>query len=159
MNMRAAVILCVILAGFLIAPAAAANDERYGYITVDSVQITLQNDTAHLDVHYSVDEGTRFIFFLLGKQDLKNKLLKILNYDDAQIDRLDLSEAQFDVHEAAYSYGNGIYWYPSHQFNVVVPKLMIVSPQISRNYTNTNQFPDGLGYFENAPANITTHNA
>lgn len=156
MNMRPAVLVCMILAAFLVAPAAAANDERYGYITVDSVQITLQNDTAHVDVHYSVDEGTRFIFFLLGKQDLKNKLLKILNYDDAQMQRIDLTEAEFEVHEAAYSYGNGIYWYPSHQFNVVVPKLVVVSPQVSRNYTNTNQFPEGVGYFENSPAGISS---
>jgi len=148
MDMRAAAIMVILLAGVMVAPAAAANEERYGYITVDSVQITLQNDTAHVNVHYSVDEGTRFIFFLLGKQDLKNKLLKILNYDDAQMQHIDLSEAEFEVPEAAYSYGNGVYWYPSHQFNIVVPKLTVVSPQIVRNYTNTNQFPEGVGYFE-----------
>lgn len=157
MNMRVAALLSVLLVGAMIAPALAANEERYGYITVDSVQITLQNDTAHVDVHYSVDEGTRFIFFLLGKQDLKNKLLKILNYDDAQMQRIDLSEAEFEVHEAAYSYGNGVYWYPSHQFNIMVPKLTVISPQIVRNYTNTNQFPDGVGYFEAAPGGIETH--
>lgn len=151
MYMRAAAIMVILLAGVMVAPAAAANEERYGYITVDSVQITLQNDTAHVNVSYSVDEGTRFIFFLLGKQDLKNKLLKILNYDDAQMQHIDLSEAEFEVPEAAYSYGNGVYWYPSHQFNIVVPKLTVISPQTVRNYTNTNQFPEGVGYFESSP--------
>jgi hypothetical protein len=155
MRVRAAALLCIICIGLIIAPAIAANDERYGYITVDSVQIRLENDTALVNVHYSVDEGTRLIFFLLGKQDLKNKLLKILNYDDAQMQHIDLSDAQFVVDGVAYSYGNGIYWYPSHQFNVIVPKLTVESPQVVRNYTNTNLFPDGMGYFSTIPVNST----
>jgi hypothetical protein len=155
MRIRAAALLCIFCIGLIIAPAIAANDERYGYITVDSVQIHLENDTALVNVHYSVDEGTRIIFFLLGKQDLKNKLLKILNYDDAQMQHIDLSEADFVVSGAAYSYGNGIYWYPSHQFNVVVPKLTVVTPQVVRNYTNTNLFPEGMGYFETGSMNET----
>lgn len=152
MRRCAVALLCLILAGLFMVPVTAANDERYGYITVESVQVQLQNDTALVDVHYSVDEGTRIIFFLLGKQDLKNKLLKILNYDDAEIRHLDLSSAEMVVQEASYSYGNGIYWYPSHRFNVVIPKLTVVSPQVVRNYTNTNVFPEGVGYFENRPS-------
>ncbi len=148
MRVLAAALLGFLVMGLIIAPAAAANEERYGYITVDSVQIQLNNDTAHVNVHYSVDEGTRIIFFLLGKQDLKNKLLKILNYEDAQMQRVTLTDAEFQVNSAAYSYGNGIYWYPSHQFNIVVPKLSVKTPQVVRNYTNTNLFPDGVGYFE-----------
>ncbi|MDD4483602.1 MAG: hypothetical protein PHD55_04455 [Methanoregula sp.] len=151
MRRCAVALLCLVLAGLFMVPVSAANDERYGYITVESVQVQLQNDTALVDVHYSVDEGTRIIFFLMGKQDLKNKLLKILNYDDAQVQHLDLSSAEMIVQEASYSYGSGIYWYPSHQFNVVVPKLTVISPQVERTYTNTNVFPEGVGYFENQP--------
>jgi hypothetical protein len=155
MGARAAAFLCLFFIGLIIAPAIAANDERYGYITVNSVQVQLMNDTALVDVHYSVDEGTRLIFFLLGKQDLKNKLLKILNYNDAQMQHIDLSDAEFVVNQAAYSYGDGIYWYPAHQFNVVIPKLTVVSPQVMRNYTNTNLFPDGMGYFGTSTINET----
>ena len=86
-------------------------------------------------------------FFLLGKQDLKNKLVKILNYENAKIQRIDLSNAEFVVDQAAYSYGSGIYWYPSHTFNVVIPRLSIQTPQVTRNFTNINQFPGGIGYF------------
>jgi hypothetical protein len=128
-------------------PALAANDERYGYITINTVQIRLDNDTALIHLTYSVDEGMRFIFFLLGYQDLKNKLVTILNYDDAQMEHLDLSQADFVVDQAAYSYGNGVYWFPSHQFNIVIPKLTVESPQVIRNFTNTDQFPYGIGYF------------
>jgi hypothetical protein len=129
------------------APAFAASDDRYSYITVENVQIRLDNGTAVIHVNYSVDEGTRFIFFLLGKQDLKNKLLNILNYDEAKIQRIDLSSADFTVNNASFSYGDGIYWYPSHDFNVVIPSLVVQSPQTTRNFTNTKQFPGGMGFF------------
>ena len=148
MNARAAACISLFLIVLCVAPAAAANDERYGYITLESVQIQLHNDTAIIDMHYSVDEGTRFIFFLLGKQDLKNKLITILNYDDAQMQFVNLSDAEFEIDQVAYWYGNGVYWFPTHQFNVVIPKLTVVSPQVVRNFTNTNLFPGGIGYFE-----------
>jgi len=146
MRARAIVLLCLVLAA-MATPALAANDERYGYITINTVQIRLVNDTALIHLTYNVDEGMRFIFFLLGYQDLKNKLVTILNYDDAQMEHLDLSQADFVVDQAAYSYGNGVYWFPSHQFNIVIPKLTVESPQVIRNFTNTDQFPYGIGYF------------
>ena len=146
MRAHAFAVLIILLIG-IAAPAMAANDERYSYITVEDVKVHLDNDTAVIHVNYTVDEGTRFIFFLLGKQDLKNKLVKILNYENAKIQRIDLSNAEFVVDNAAYSYGSGIYWYPSHTFNVVIPKLSIQTPQVTRNFTNINQFPGEIGYF------------
>jgi hypothetical protein len=110
------VVLFLILSASVIAPVLAASEDRYGYITVEKVQILLDNGTATIHVDYTVDEGTRFIFFLFGKQDLRNKLMKILNYEDAKMIRIDLSSADFTVNEAAYSYGNGVFWYPSHEF-------------------------------------------
>jgi hypothetical protein len=146
MRAYAIALLIIILLSF-ITPALAANEDRYGYIKVQDVTVQLDNGTAAIHVNYAVDEGTRFIFFLLGKQDLKKKLLKILNYDDAQITRIDLSSADFIVDDAAFSYGNGIYWYPSHDFNVAIPNLTIQTPQATRNFTMANAFPAGMGFF------------
>jgi len=157
MRARAIVLLFIVVLG-IATPALAANEERYGYITVQDVTVRLDNGTAAIHVNYTVDEGTRFIFFLLGKQDLKNKLLKILNYDTAQIKRIDLSSADFTVDDAAFAYGNGIYWYPSHEFNVAIPTLTIETPQVSRNFTMVKEFPAGMGYFsvskDGGPAKI-----
>jgi hypothetical protein len=142
------------------APALAAGEDRYSYITVEDVQIMLVNGTAVIHVNYSVDEGTRFIFFLLGKQDLKNKLLSILNYEDAKIQRIDLSSADFTIYNASYSYGRGIYWYPSHDFNVVIPLLTVQSPQTTRNFTDTKKFPGGMGFFaKQDPQNLVVPEA
>jgi hypothetical protein len=146
--MRAgALLLLIILCTGIAVPVLAASEDRYGYITIEEVRIQLDNGTAAIHVDYTVDEGTRFIFFLFGKQDLKNKLLKILNYHDAQMKRIDLSSADFVVEEAAYSYGNGVYWYPAHDFNIVVPSLTVRSPQAERSFNQTSRFPGGMGYF------------
>jgi hypothetical protein len=141
------VVLLFFLTLSMAVPVMAVNEDRYSYITVKDIQIQLDNGSAVIHVNYKVDEGTRFIFFLLGKQDLKNKLMKILNYEGARIKRIDLSSADFTVEDAAISYGNGIYWYPSHEFNIVVPVLSVQSPQATRNFTMTNEFPSGMGYF------------
>ena len=146
MRASAAVLLLIMLT-CIMAPVYAANEDRYGYITIEQVQIELENGTATIHVDYSVDEGTRFIFFLFGKQDLKNKLMKILNYNDAQMKRIDLSSADFTVEEAAHSYGNGVFWYPAHEFNLVIPSLTVRSPQATKNFTQTKRFPGGMGYF------------
>ncbi len=146
--MRAyAFVLVVLLSMGLVVPVLAANEERYSYITIQDIQIRLDNESAIIHVNYKVDEGTRFIFFLLGKQDLKNRLMKILNYNDARMNRIDLSSADFTVEDAALSYGDGIYWYPSHDFNIAIPSLSVSSPQATRNFSMTRVFPGGMGYF------------
>ena len=150
MRALAVAVFVIILLG-IATPVMAAEEMRYGYIQVQDVAVHLKNDTAVINVNYTVDEGTRIIFFLLGKQDLKNRLYHILNYDGAQMRRINLSSAEFTVDGAAYSYGKGIYWYPTHTFNVVIPSLTIRSPQITRTFSMTNVFPNGIGYFDNEP--------
>jgi hypothetical protein len=151
--MRArAIALMILLALFIVAPACAAEEERYGYLKISEITVQLENGTAVIDVQYTVDDGTRFIFFLFGKQDLKTKLLKILNYDDAKMQYINLSSAEFIVEDAAVSYGDGIYWYPAHPFNVVIPNLTIRSPQVTRNFSMAKEFPAGIGYFSNQPS-------
>ena len=146
--MRAfAVVLLILLTISMAVPVMAANEDRYSYITVQEIQILLDNGNAIIHVNYKVEENTRFIFFLLGKQDLKNKLMKILNYKDAQMKHIDLSSAEFTVEDASLSYGNGIYWYPSHTFNIAIPMLSVKSPQAIKNFTMTREFPGGMGYF------------
>jgi len=147
-SMRAyAVMLLILLTLSMAVPVMAANEDRYSYITIEDIQVKLNNGSAAIHVNYNVDEGTRFIFFILGKQDLKNKLMKILNYEDAQMNRIDLSSADFTVEDASFSYGKGIFWYPSHEFNVVIPRLSVKTPQVTRNFTMTKEFPSGIGYF------------
>jgi hypothetical protein len=140
--------MCLIFLAVLTVPALATNEtEKYGYITIERVNITLDGAKANINVNYTLDEPTRVIVLLLGKQDLKNRLLTVLNYEDAEVKNLDLNSAELVVDDVSYSYGKGVYWYPSHTFNVLIPTLRISTPQVSREYAGITEIPNGIGYF------------
>jgi hypothetical protein len=142
-----AVLLIVITA--LAIPALAADDERYGYIKVENMDIILDKDQANINLEYTLDEPTRVIVLLLGKQDLKNRILKIVNYEDAKVTSLDMDRAELVVEDISYNYGRGIYWFPDHQFNVIIPTLRIITPQTSKEFSSTSEITHGMGYFDN----------
>jgi len=126
---------------------AASEDAKYSYITVRDVHIELNKNQALIHVNYVLDDGTQLIVLLLGKQDIKNKLLKILNYEDAKVSSIEMTHADLVLDGISYTYGRGIYWFPSHKFNVVIPDLKVSSPQVTREYRMTSEFPNGMGYF------------
>lgn len=139
---------CLILLAALTVPVVATtNTDKYGYITIEAVDITLDGGKATIDMKYTLDEPTRVIVLLLGKQDLKNRLLTVLNYEDAEVKNLDLNSAELVVDDISYSYGRGVYWFPSHTFNVLIPTLRITTPQVSREYAAVTEIPNGIGYF------------
>ena len=142
----AVTVLCILSMGL---PVVAANEDKYGYITIQNVDITLEKGKANIDVQYSLDEPTRLIVLLLGKQDLKNRILKVLNYEETEVVEIEMNRANLVVEDVSYNYGRGIYWFPAHQFNVLIPTLRITTPQISREFCSTKMVPNGIGYFDN----------
>jgi hypothetical protein len=144
-----AIAVCLIfLAAAVIPASAAANNDKYGYITIEAVDISLEGSQASITVDYTLDEPTRVIVLLLGKQDLKNRLLTVLNYDDAEVKSIDLNRAELVVDDVSYSYGRGVYWFPEHVFNVIVPSLRVTTPQVVREYSSVEGIPNGIGYFD-----------
>jgi hypothetical protein len=139
--------MCLIFLAVLVVPALATSTDKYGYITIEAVDITMDEGKANINVQYTLDEPTRVIVLLLGKQDLKNRLLTVLNYEDAEVKDIDLNSAELVVDDVSYSYGKGVYWLPSHTFNVLIPTLRITTPQVSREYADINEIPNGIGYF------------
>jgi hypothetical protein len=140
--------VCLLFMSVAAIPATAANNDKYGYITIQSVDINLDGNRANIRVDYTLDEPTRVIVLLLGKQDLKNRLLTVLNYDDAEVKNIDLNRAELVVDDVSYSYGRGVYWFPEHLFNVMVPDLRITTPQVVREYSSVEGIPNGIGYFD-----------
>ncbi len=147
MRVRVIAVLCLIIMSMAM-PVLAANDERYSYIKINDMTINLEKDQANIKVNYTIDPGTELIVYLLGKQDLKNKLLKVLNYEDATVKNVEMNSAEILINDISYDYGKGIYWFPEHEFNVVIPNLRVVSPQVTREYRNTKKFSDGMGFFD-----------
>ena len=144
---RLAVGMVLLLVAALIAPAVAAGEERYSYITVKDVTVRLEKADAVVTMNYTIDDGIGFLVLLLGKSDLRQKALEVLNFNNATVQYLDLERIEVRVKDASNDYGQGSYWFPAHGFGVVVPSLTVISPQDVKHYENVNEFPDGLGYF------------
>ena len=122
-----AVVLMLVVAA-LIVPAMAGSDERYSYITVEDVTIQLVEEDAVITMNYKIDDGIGFLVLLLGKSDLKRKVLDILNFEGAQIQIADLDHAVVHASNVSNNYGRGSYWFPEHRFEVVVPSLTVSPP-------------------------------
>ncbi len=144
---RLAVGMALMLVAALIAPAMAAGEERYSYITVKDVTVRLEKADAVVTMNYTIDDGMGFLVLLLGKSDLRQKALDILNFDNVSVRHLDLERIEVRVKDASNDYGQGSYWFPAHGFGVVVPSLTVITPQDVKHYENVSEFPEGLGYF------------
>lgn len=139
--------LVLMLISALVAPALAAGDERYSYITVKDITVRLDKADAVVTMNYTIDDGIGFLVLLLGKSDLKQKALNVLNFNDTRVQHLDLEHIEVRVKDASDDYGQGSYWFPAHRFGVVVPSLTVITPQDVKHFENVSEFPDGLGYF------------
>jgi hypothetical protein len=147
MRWAAVGLVLLVLFGLCVYPAMAATGERYSYITVKNISIHLEDEHATITIDYSIDGGIQLLVMLLGKSDLKRKVVSAVNYESATVQEIDLERAVIFVKRAAYDYGDGAYWYPVHQFNVVTPNLTIITPQNTRYYQRVNATPTGIGYF------------
>ncbi|WP_292520724.1 hypothetical protein [Methanoculleus sp.] len=139
--------MVLMLISALIVPVAAGGEGRYSYITVKDVTIQLEKGDALITMNYTIDGGIGLLVLLLGKADLKQKALNVLNFNDARVERLDLARIEVYVDNASEDYGQGSYWFPAHRFGVTIPSLTIITPQDTRHYENISDFPEGLGYF------------
>jgi hypothetical protein len=139
-------VLMLLVCGFM-TPVMAADTDRYSYITVQQVEIYLFNDKATIDITYEIDDGIEFIVLLLGKADLKNKLEEIIDYDGAEFKKIELDHAVIEIENASIDYDDGSYWFPEHEFGITLPRLVVTTPQVKKEYTNTRVFPEGIGHF------------
>ncbi|RQD79870.1 MAG: hypothetical protein D5R96_09355 [Methanocalculus sp. MSAO_Arc2] len=146
--MKTGIILAslVLLAACCMPVAAEEPTSRYSYITFQSVDITLEDTVATVTVQYSIDTGIEFLVMLLGTHDLRMKLLRAMNFEDARIESANMTQAVIMVDSASYDYGDNTYWFPRHSFLVTVPKLTISTPLTKRNFYMIHDIDFGIGY-------------
>ncbi|MDD5418448.1 MAG: hypothetical protein PHV57_01205 [Methanomicrobiaceae archaeon] len=149
MKWAAAGVLLMLL-GMLVSPAMADSGDRYSYVTVESITVELEGPDAVVTVNYSIDSSVQLLVLLVGKSDLQKKVLQIANFEDATVEEISTEQAVIKVKDAAYDYGDGIYWFPGHDFNVVVPSLTVKAGQSNQSLSKTRTFPNGIGYFDGA---------
>ncbi len=146
MQFRAVLILLLIVAS-LGTPVLGAPEYRYSYITINKIGVELVNEKMYIGIDYSVDTPIKVLLYLLGNNDLKTKLSKVVNYENATLTELELNHAQFVVEGAVIDYGDGAMWLPEHQFNASTPVLTVTTPQSTIKFTQTDILSKGIGYF------------
>ena len=109
--------MVLMLAIALVSPAVAADDDRYGYIKVKDITIRLENEGAVITMNYTIDGGIAFLVFLLGKADLKQKALSILNFNDTKVQHIDLDAIEVCANNVSENYGRGSYWCAGNQYD------------------------------------------
>ncbi len=149
--MRSALI-CTVLLLVLVGGATAADVNRYSYISFDKVTITLSGEQATVVAEYRIDAGIRPLVAIFGRGDLHHKVRRVMNFEDAKVVSLSLDRAELLVEKASMDYGEGSFWFPSHEFGVTVPSLVVSSPQNTRTLNQTASFPRGMGYFGVSPS-------
>jgi hypothetical protein len=144
------VLVLLLLAGLAI-PAAAADTNRVGYLSIDAVEIELHDADARIEVDYTLDPGMHLMFFLFGTGDLQRKLEKALNFPSLRAEEVGLTGAVFTVEGAAENYGDRAYWFPAHSFGTTIPEVRIEAPGYSLSYSGARSIPKGFGYFGDMP--------
>jgi hypothetical protein len=139
-------VLLLLICG-VVTPVMAADTGRYSYITVQQVDIYLYNEKATIDVTYKIDDGIQFVVLLLGKADLRNKLEDIIDYNGAEFKKIELDHAVIEIENASIDYEDGSYWFPEHEFGITVPRLVVTTPQVQKEFTNTSMLSEGVGHF------------
>ncbi len=143
--LKSAVVLLIILS-FIVPAVAADGENRYSYITIDSVDLELTKDKAIFDVNYHIDNGVEFLVIFLGKNDLKNKLEKMFSLGDGNFGTTTMESARITLNNPSVDYGDGSYWFPKKSFQVTVPVLNVKTARSDRTFYNVNEVP-GMGYF------------
>ena len=137
-------------------PVMLNGENNYGYLHVNSVQINLKNTDADIIVTYDIDSWLSFLVSVFGIDDLKKRILDVLQYPDAgytnqviTFQYLDVKRAVLHITNAAIDNQDNSYWYRPHTFGCTIPNLyFLISDSDVRSFTNVKDMSRGIGYFK-----------
>lgn len=147
MNRNSWTFLLLIILTLISYPSFAEKSEAQGYLAISDILINLQPGYADIHVSYTLDDAFRFLLLMFGENDIKKRLLDVLNFQNATFERMDYTSADLKVYDVNPVYGDGLYWFPAHQFDVIVPNLTIKSNQSSRQLFNVKGIENGIVYY------------
>ncbi len=134
----------------------ANGENRFGYLHVQSIEYTMKNMDAEIVVTYRIEPWIAFLVYLFGKQDLKKRILGVLQYpekgyesiQDVEFTYVDGNYAVLTVTNAALDNQDNSYWIRPHSFGCTIPKLtFIINADDIKTFTNVKDMPKGIGYF------------
>lgn len=137
-------------------PVMLNGENNYGYLHVNSVQINLKNTDADIIVTYEIDPWISFLVSVFGIDDLKKRVLGLLQYPDAgytnqviTFQYLDVKRAVLHITNASLDNQDNSYWYRVHTFGCTIPNLyFLISDSDVRSFTNVREMSRGIGYFK-----------
>lgn len=147
MNRNIWAFLLVFIFIFISTSALAAESETKGSLTISSVLIDLQPGYADVHVTYTLDDTFRFLVLMFGENDIKTRLLDILNFQNATLEQMNFDSADIKVYDVNPVYGDGLYWFPAHEFDTVIPNLTIKSNQSCQQLFNVYGIENGIVYY------------
>ncbi len=168
-------IVCILMAFMVLIPAAGAStlslpfltsletdensengDNRYGYLYIKSVEYTMNNADAQIRITYEIEPWISFLVYLFGKQDLKKRVIGVLQYpekgyenvQDVTFSYIDSNQAVLTITNAALDNQDNSYWIRPHTFGCTIPSLtFIISENDIKTYTNVESMAKGIGFF------------
>ena len=132
------------------------GENRYGYLYVKSVEYSMKNMDAEIVVTYDIEPWISFLVYLFGKQDLKTRVLGILQYPEKgyeSVQKIDFTYINSDyavltVTNAALDNQDNSYWIRPHSFGCTIPALtFVINAEDIKTFTNIKDMPKGIGYF------------
>ncbi|PWR74647.1 hypothetical protein ACKUB1_01410 [Methanospirillum stamsii] len=143
--------LCLaILFGFLlilVSQSFAAETEEEGYLSINSVTISLKPGYADVHAEYSLEEAFRLLAFMFGENDIRTRLLNKLAFSNATITSMNYSAADLIVYDVEQVYGDGLYWFPAHTFGCEIPEVIINTNLSSERHENIGKLENGIVYY------------
>jgi hypothetical protein len=144
-NNRAFLLLCML--SLCCSVVLATDPPPSGYMDIQSVDIALKPGYADVNVTYSLDDAFRVLALMFGENDVKTRLLSALAFENATIERMDFESAQVKVYDIEPVYGDGLYWFPAHQFGSLIPELTVTSNQSCIKLNNVSRMQEGIVYY------------
>jgi hypothetical protein len=125
----------------------AADPEPHGYIIIQDVTIDLGQGYADVHVTYILDDAFRFLILMFGENDVKTRILELMGFENVTLIRMDYDSADLKVYDIKQIYGDGLYWFPAHQFGTTIPNLTIRSNQSCQQFFNISEIENGIVYY------------
>lgn len=131
----------------LVSQSFAATTDSEGYLRIESVMISLMPGYAEVHTEYVLEDTFRVLAFMFGENDIRSRLLQKLAFSNVSVISMNYTAADLKVYDVQPVYGDGLYWFPAHNFGCVIPEVVISTNLSTERYENISALENGIVYY------------
>lgn len=131
----------------LVSQSFAATTDSEGYLRIESVMISLMPGYAEVHTEYVLEDAFRVLAFMFGENDIRSRLLQKLAFSNVSVISMNYTAADLKVYDVQPVYGDGLYWFPAHNFGCVIPEVVISTNLSTERYENISALENGIVYY------------